>query len=440
MSAGGKVGAYYNENDPKAAAWLRELIKRGLIADGEVDTRSIVDVAANDVRGFTQCHWFAGIGAWSYGLRIAGWPDDREIWTGSCPCQPFSAAGKRQGKDDARHLWPELYRLIQERRPVIWFGEQVASPDGLAWLDAVLTDLESASYAAGAVDICAAGFGAPHIRQRLWIVAESGSQRCDGKPVRLFSGQPRQASVETARNGSTGRLADADGRHTSAEREQRGREHGQQPEDRGAGDGMVNASGARREGHGLQPIWGSGDREGADMRLAGSGSTGERLGNAPRGGRGEFGNAPQPGSGRHSDGADQLGGVTLGDTERAGLEGLARHGDDGAGWPQQVGSVAAPGITGGVWADADLIWCRDRKWRPIESRHVEVADGAAPGVVRVRDGGARSIEDEARETFPLIKGARARTMRLRGYGNAVTSANVAEFVAATMTGEHRRTE
>lgn len=86
--------AYYNENDPYAAQWLRNLITAGHIAKGDVDERSIVDVRADDLRGYTQCHFFAGIGGWSLALRLAGWPDDRPVWTGSCPCQPFSAAGK----------------------------------------------------------------------------------------------------------------------------------------------------------------------------------------------------------------------------------------------------------------------------------------------------------------------------------------------------------
>lgn len=66
---------YYNEHDLKAAAWLEMLIATGSIPAGIVDRRSIEGVQPDDVRGFTQCHWFAGIGGWSLALRHAGWPD-----------------------------------------------------------------------------------------------------------------------------------------------------------------------------------------------------------------------------------------------------------------------------------------------------------------------------------------------------------------------------
>jgi len=169
--------AYYNENDPKAAAWLRELIKHGHIAPGEVDERSIVDIRPKDLKRFSQCHFFAGIGGWSRALRLAGWPDDRPVWTGSCPCQPFSAAGKGAGFADERHLWPYWHYLIEQCRPATIFGEQVASSVGLAWLDHVCADLESAGYAAAATNIPACGVGAPHERQRLWWIADANPNR-----------------------------------------------------------------------------------------------------------------------------------------------------------------------------------------------------------------------------------------------------------------------
>jgi site-specific DNA-cytosine methylase len=119
--------AYYNENEPYAAQWLRNLIYAGHIAPGYVDERSIIEVQASDLTGFTQCHFFAGLGGWSYALRLAGWADDRPVWTGSCPCQPFSVAGKQEGFSDKRHLWPEFKRLIGECGPSVVFGEQVAA-------------------------------------------------------------------------------------------------------------------------------------------------------------------------------------------------------------------------------------------------------------------------------------------------------------------------
>src|SRR5579859_1111465 len=98
------------------------LILEGDIAPGHVDTRSIEDVRPGDLAGYTQCHFFAGIGGWSLALRLAGWPDDQFVWTGSCPCQSVSGAGKRKGHADKRHLWPAFHRLIAECSPSIVFG------------------------------------------------------------------------------------------------------------------------------------------------------------------------------------------------------------------------------------------------------------------------------------------------------------------------------
>lgn len=175
---------YYNEFDPKAAAWLRQLIADKLIPAGDVDERSIVDVRPSELDGYTQCHFFAGIGGWSLALERAGWPADRPVWTGSCPCQPFSVAGRGGGSSDARHLWPDFARLIRECQPSVVFGEQVASKLGRLWLSAVQADLEALAYAVGAADLCAAGVGAPHIRQRLWWVADAERERRQLQPLR----------------------------------------------------------------------------------------------------------------------------------------------------------------------------------------------------------------------------------------------------------------
>lgn len=196
------MAAYYNEIDPHAAEWLRSLIKVGVIADGEVDTRSIEDVRPSEIRGFTQCHFFAGIGVWSYALRQAGWSDDRRVWTGSCPCQPFSTAGKAGGFADERHLWPAFFHLIEECNPSVVFGEQVASDDGLAWFDLVQADLENASYAAAALDLCAAGVGAPHIRQRLFWVGHADDARLEGH---AGNGDERRVESQVGSTAEAGR-------------------------------------------------------------------------------------------------------------------------------------------------------------------------------------------------------------------------------------------
>lgn len=171
----------YNDNNPFAAEWLRRLIQAGLIANGIVDERSIADVRGEDLAGYRRVHLFAGIGGWDYALQLAGWPTDRTVWTGSCPCQPFSVTGKRRGTEDERHLWPHMLRLISECRPPVVFGEQVASKDGREWLSRVRADLEALGYAVGAADLCAAGVGAPHIRQRLFWVADTTNSDWRGR-------------------------------------------------------------------------------------------------------------------------------------------------------------------------------------------------------------------------------------------------------------------
>jgi DNA (cytosine-5)-methyltransferase 1 len=404
--------AYYNEFDPKAAAWLRELIRRELIAPGDVDQRSIEDVTPDDLRPYTQCHFFAGIGVWSYSLRLAGWPDDRPIWTGSCPCQPFSAAGKGGGFADERHLWPAMLHLIRERRPDIWLGEQVASKDGLTWFDLVRDDLEGEGYAVGAVDTSSALTGAPHIRQRLRIAAkrladasmwrQPGGVWERGSPERAaiaiggrgaaigladaecgaakrhghevggaasgVQGEAREQRVRlNSRNGEyTGGLADTHGRDASAERQQRGGQQRQQPQDGGAsrlehatGDGRIERR-AEPSGRGLA----SG---------CGLGGVADLLGSRLEGHAGHGDDRDQPGR----DAAEQ-----------------ARH-------APARSCVGGAGPTDGFWRDADWLYCRDGKWRPVE-----------PG------------------TFPLAHGSPARVGRLRGYGNAVDAIATKAFIEA----------
>lgn len=175
------MAAYYNEIDPYAAHWLRNLIAAGHIAPGIVDERSIEDVHPDDLRGFVQCHFFAGIGVWSLALRRAGWPDDRPVWTGSCPCQPFSKAGKGLAFADERHLWPAWHWLIQERKPGVVLGEQVSDAVKKGWLDLAATDLEGIGYAIGALRFRSSDVGEPIGRRRIYFVAEHLSARVEGQ-------------------------------------------------------------------------------------------------------------------------------------------------------------------------------------------------------------------------------------------------------------------
>ena len=213
------MNVYYNDNNAYAGQWLCNLVAIGKLPPGCFDDRSILDVRASDLSFYRQCHFFAGIGGWSYALQLAGWPENKEVWTGSCPCQPFSSAGARKGQADERHLWPEFRRLIAERRPATIFGEQVASKDGRLWLNRVRLDLEALGYAVGAADLCAAGLGAPHIRQRLFWVADAESAGQFDRDNQIQTGEKcetkgggsceRVQVVDVADDCDAGRLADA---------------------------------------------------------------------------------------------------------------------------------------------------------------------------------------------------------------------------------------
>ncbi len=383
-------GAYYSEFDPKAAAWLRELIKQGHIADGIVDERDLWDVSPTDLKGFTQVHLCAGIGVWSYALRRSGWEDSTECWTASFPCQPFSAAGKGKGFADERHLWPAGHFLIAECRPAVVFGEQVASKDGLDWLDLVQADLEGSGYACGAVDLCAAGLGAPHIRQRLYWTAERLADAAGSGQPGESRGSEAQGQRASERGGESGLVglehAPSDGRI----------ERRAEPSGRGAagghGDGgLADATDQRHER--------SGASRGRGLGLANDSST--------RGGRG----ASRVELGRLRD-AERV--ADAGSIGRVGRQGPSERGEhdradagrlEGDNGPVGVGEVGdgsrRPGPTNGLWRDADWLFCRDGKWRPVESG-----------------------------TFPLVDGSPQRVGRLRGYGNAIVAPAAQAFIEA----------
>lgn len=199
---------YYNEIDPYCAQWLRNLMDACLIPRGDIDTRSIEDVIPNELRSYTQCHFFAGLGGWPYALALAGWPSTRPVWTGSCPCQPFSAAGKGLGFADERHLWPSWQHLISQCNPSVIFGEQVAS--ATEWLGLVCGDMEAMGRAVGFSHIEAASAGADHRRDRIFFVADAnrfiGGQRreIDSRGYQGSSAQERTGLGGTNGSGLVG--------------------------------------------------------------------------------------------------------------------------------------------------------------------------------------------------------------------------------------------
>lgn len=517
--------AFYNEIDPFAAAWLRELIKAGHIAPGVVDERSIVDIRPSELDGYTQCHFFAGIGVWSYALRQAGWADDRPIWTGSCPCQPFSTAGKGGGDKDERHLWPAFHELIRECLPSIVMGEQVAShlvigryrgndvqslwqarqfldicqdwyeghfpvglqglpkfggacvfqdeaaeyrdaseqvggrceeqsegtqssvrsgygmgtrsagswalpakrqalrsngkqehehalfgsdrsegrvpevehaghlvrteccsghvgtrktfrsskrgdedaierlndlisevgadieaEDGSSWLDALYLDLGRDGYSCGACVTPAAGVGAPHIRQRLWWVAKRLADANDaGLERRQEPGRECTAERTVGAGSVAGGLADTNGGNAAGNN------------DRSRMADAESSIGANRVGI--------------------NGSTRQHV---RTGSRSSGGNGVRPNTARDGE-------VSPGNVGAYGIN----------------AELERPGPTNGLWRDADWLFCRDGKWRPVE-----------PG------------------TSPLAHGAPARVGRLRGYGNGLVAPQAQAFIEAIMEADN----
>ncbi len=373
------AAAYYNEIDPFAAQWLRNLIAAGHIAPGEVDERSIEDVTPDDLRGFTQCHFFAGIGGWSYALRLAGWPDNKPVWTGSCPCQPFSAAGKGDGFADERHLWPAFNHLISERRPQHVFGEQVAAGNANVWFDLVQADLEGMGYAFGLVPFTSAGIGAPHIRERAYWVANADSVICDRRGNIRAPGRD-----EYSNGGDDVRLADAGGEYKGSARNKEGAGESCRA---GKDGGLGNANVARLEG--LSGNDGAAGREGTTGPVAAPGF--------------HDGLANTTGQLHHqcNDGANECG--RQGDTEQN----------------RMGGEPVRPLEVNGFWRDADWLVCRDGKWRPVEPGTFPLVDGASARMGRVEPGVARVASSN-------------RVGRLKGYGNAINAQAAAAFIRAYM--------
>ncbi|QXN72250.1 DNA methylase [Rhodobacter phage RcSalem] len=346
--------AYYNDFDEGSVAWLAELMKQGHIPPGEIDRRSILDVCVSDLRGFRQCHFFAGIGGWAYALRLAGVPVDLSLWTGSPPCQPFSVAGRQEGREDERHLAPHFVDLVRVARPGLLLGEQVASaevfgkapkrargnavpPPDWAWIDDLSDRLEAARYAIGANDFPSAGVGAPHIRQRTY-----------------FGAVAHEWLEHASRHGRI--------------------EWGTEPSQRGAALGC--GSGGLADLHGDRRI-----EAGRSQPEAGcNGSFGDRT----IGGLGNGISAGLEGFGGHGDGSREPGRI---------VSGAPRSASEAS----PVGE-GRPGPTNGFWGTADWLFCRDERFRPVEPGTFPLVDGL-PGRVGLLRGYGNAINPQAAAQF-----------------------------------------
>lgn len=449
--------SYYNEFSPFPAQWLRNLIRDGILEEGVVDERSIEFISGDEIAGFKQFHAFCGVGGWPIALQKAGWPEEVPVWTGSCPCQPFSTAGKQTGTADERHLWPEFLRLVKENRPPHIFGEQVSGrkvtgklfaprawerlesedrraaeeADSEAWFHHVQTDLEKIGYIVGHCVFPAASVGSPHARQRLYWYAQYVGDSAD-------SGQGRREAAAVQRDGSK-----------RAGEQKRPEQAGELPwgsEGLGTAGRVADRDQDRRNqtGEGKSQTRGDGtERDGSACELD----------NDPRRRRGE----ERPDSGgvreRITEARDETGGSWAGcavgelaDTGSKRLEGrqkpparnkcqtIKRSGD--AGWP---------GPTNGYWQAADWIICRDtdstgnHKWRPVESGSSPLAYGILSRASKISAGiqwlglSAKTLKAVLRESKAILKAARSsRKGQLAGYGNAIVIPQAVEFIKAVI--------
>ena len=427
---------YYNENDPKAAAWLRELIAAEIIPAGDVDERSIIDVRPHELTRYTQQHFFAGIGGWSLALRLAGWPADLPVWTGSCPCQPFSAAGNQRGLDDERHLWPEFLRLIAKCKPAIIFGEQVCSVavtgkqqgKGCSLSEIISVSQLSAPRKASSIQKGRSirsgqaldGFAEAYRRGLLrgeWDSVQSGwwanmGQSIVGsdKPIVGICSQQYQDSAARGeqRDGGLGRCENA--------RNCQG--------DNGKADSSIERAlrKARQEfDEAVRGAWSAGvriDLESIGYAFGASDVPAASVG-APHIRQRLFWVADSDGSKLRNRGLQCRRGLLQQPKDEA-TRGLAdtEHNDGRSDQQSRL-----EGHCAGAWSDYDSIPCLDGKARRVESGTFPLVAGIPKGVVPSGDPSLQEVQATAE----------GRVMRLRGYGNSIVPQVAAEFIRAFMS-------
>lgn len=352
---------YYNEIEPFACFWLENLMKDGFIAEGQIDNRSIRDIQSEDLEGYTQCHFFAGIGVWSYALRQAGWSDDRPIWTGSCPCQPFSQAGLHKGDKDDRHLWPEFYRLIKECRPSAIIGEQVSGKGGFQFIDLLQTNLEEENYSATAVDLGAHSVGTSHSqgyhkRQRLYWVAENLGHSAEigrGRWTKECGDHKWESGESVQGNGNA--IRNQSGRRVEVD------------------SGIVDNPNDQRVRSGRELLEGgqASDRKRQAMSIGSSVNVSLANTNSQR----SQGFGAKSEQQQHTKGRQNEIGHGSTDSQHSGSD----HQND-TGW------------------NYDLIWCRDEKWRPVECGTFPMAD-ATPNRIHILKALGNAIPGDTAKIF-----------------------------------------
>lgn len=434
---------YANDIDKHAVHWLSKLPLDIDVVDG----RDIREIQGHEVAKYWQAHFFAGIGGWPLALDMAGWPMDITVWTGSCPCQPFSAAGKRKGVDDERHLWPEFRRLINECRPPVVIGEQVASKAGRDWLATVRADLEAMGYAVGAADLCAAGVGAPHIRQRLfwgafWVGnpdSDGGEGDCGSSVEKEGVPQLRSVSDNAFASSSSDRLAYRSSTGLEEWSEQSARKECQATQRSRNDSGLAHATSSsgpkhERESRGRQSTsydvaidpcnsgrlgdsQSNGGKSWSGLHTQGTwggrsmlSGTGDGLANRYSGRLKKYSQRniatqrpeQQTSCGRDAHRCSDIRGLGDSASKRpcdSALDGVHRREEISGAWNGQ----SQRSSRAGCWDNVVYIPCRDGRYRPVK-----------PGV-RL-----------------LAHGVSGRVAQLRGLGNAIVPQVAAEFVSAFM--------
>lgn len=415
---------YYNDNDPKVCQWIRNLIAKGVIPDGYVDQRPIQEINPEDLREYKQVHMFCGIAGWARALELANWPAHWPVWTGSCPCQGFSVAGKRGGIEDPRHLWPVWFELIRKCRPPVIFGEQVAAAIKHGWLDLVCDDLESQGYSCGALVLPACSVGAPHLRQRLWFMAYREQQQLAGG----MSGSHKDRTKERGR--ASDQFAGCCEAGSMAYRCGKGVQEFVRRQEQSEGFDPANGALCVDSNPGTLCGCKQGGicKKGSETQITSTGKHGI-VGNACSigkcGKRGEVhakkendktigveisgatGRMDDCDSGQYRQQVTAGVGAQEDKTARIGENDGARRLTcrTSAGCKQHAGDepLSSCWATAGFWRDTQWVYCTDGKTRPIES-----------GVL------------------PLAHGVSGRMVKIRGYGNAIVPQVAAEVIKAGM--------